>query len=765
MATTIQEPLAAQPPPGGAALGNQATEAATEAPANQYGVNNVQLPEPLQTKLKELARKFMDEDKFSRRLEIQESRKAHFYWRDLQHLYWDGRAEGWVAYGPNGNPMIGDTRQSYNNDSSVLYSTNIYKPFGLTLIAVLTQSVPEVIAVPADGEDAADLATARAGNRFRKIIEHKNDATMILTKAMFFAYVDGRILAWTRSVMNPRTQKEEVKITVHGTLECKVPITTECMEEMVYIQLGHEQHVAIAKFENPDFKKKIKGGAIGSGMDVYERTARVSVAQGTSYMSGSGDTLVNLATVQHTWMRPAAFEMLESDASTTDDPEVDQLRELFKTGCHLKMVSGEYVGSWDESMDDHLQIMNALPGDGQFRNSLGHDTESVQERFNDIINIAQDVYEKTQPAVYADVEMADPNATFRQQSKPGARIPVKKKPGEPISESFYNEPASAVSPDMLQYGNDLMGPVGQLTSGAFTALTGAGDAKGAAGDTASGYAMQKEQAMGRLGLVYRDLKRWWAEIMGQAVKCAALLKADMSLSIPDANGEVETTTVRIEDLQGDVHWYPEGDEGIPANWSSKKATVQALLVAADANPILAGILADPRNQEAIQTYLGIDDLVVPAAESWAKQMAEINEMENGEAQPNPAFLQLQQKLQAMQEHSAQGGLHNDGEVEQLAMQLQSTPQMLSSVPIDPQIDDNAAEAESGKIWMRGPAGQKAKVEKPAWYMNVRVHVLAHDAAAKAQMPPPMPPPHAGHLLPAKPAAGSGPGISASGMAA
>ena len=143
---------------------------------------------------------FCDEDKFSRRVEIQTSKRAHFYWRTLQHLYWDVRAEGWVALGANGALMTdGAGRNAYNSNSAALYTTNIYKPFGLTLIAVLTQSIPEVVAVPADGEDAADLATAQAGNRIRKIIEHENDAVMLLTKAKIFGYVDGRAHSWTRN--------------------------------------------------------------------------------------------------------------------------------------------------------------------------------------------------------------------------------------------------------------------------------------------------------------------------------------------------------------------------------------------------------------------------------------------------------------------------------------------------------------------------------------------------------------------------------------
>ena len=133
---------------------------------------------------------------------------------------------------------------------------------------------------------------------------------------MFFGYVDGRAHSWTRNEENRVTGQNKTKISVHGSLDVKVPITADCMDDMVYIQYSHEQHVAMAKFENPDFKKKIKGGAIGAGQDVYERTARISVTAGNilhveqwRYADEPFDRPADF------WMRRVhAFEMLEDDA-------------------------------------------------------------------------------------------------------------------------------------------------------------------------------------------------------------------------------------------------------------------------------------------------------------------------------------------------------------------------------------------------------------------------------------------------------------------
>jgi hypothetical protein len=725
-------------------------------PPSPYGENNEDLPLPLQALLKRLALMFSDEDKFGRRVEIQESKRAHWFWDSLQHQVWDARSEGWLALGPNGAPLIdGGSRKSYNTDSAVMYTTNIYQPFGLTLMSVLTQSLPAVRFEPEDPSEAADLATAKAANRMKKIIEHDNDVTTLLTKAMFFAYVDGRVHAYTRTEEDPRTGALRQKITVHGSLEFKVPLTADEQDDFVYCQYSNEQHVAMAKHENPKFADKIRGGAIGNGQDVYERTARISVKLGTSFMSGSGDTLQNQATKQQTWMRPAAFEMLKDDGKK-DDPDIQELEQLFPTGCRVAIISGEYVGSWDESMDDHVSVMNALPGDGQKRNAMGTTTISVQERFNDIINIAQDVYEKTLPASWQDSEMVDADGVFRQQSMPGAKYPAKKRQGEALAESFFFEPAASVSPDMLNYAEQLMGPVPQFLTGAFPALFGGGEAKGAAGDTASGYAMQRDQAMGRIGLVWRSTKRWWARVMEQAIRCAADRDEDASIAIPDASGNVETTKVRIEELQGNVCCYPESEEGIPQSLSEQRGAYMALLPMADQNPLLASTLSLPENQELAQRLIGLNDFKLAGADSWAKQKLEINELLESAAVPNPKFEQLEKQHQALSAKVAAGQIVPDQEIAQLAQELAVTRPKTSSITIDAECDDNPSEWMTVKVWMSTSEGLREKVENPDGFDNVRLHGLEHRDAAKAEAMANMPPAPPQHPPTAPPHTGAAP---------
>ena len=722
----------------------------TAAPENEYGPNMENLPKEIQGALVDLARKFTEEDRYSRRLEIQECRRARFYWRGMQHLYWDYKSEGWNIMGPGGGSL---TSTASDQDSSVLYVTNIYQAFGLSLEAVLTQNLPSVRFEPEDAQDAADVETAKAANDARKIIEHQNDAVMLMVQLAYLAWTDGRIGGYSRWKVDKRTAKPRLHITQAGALELKVPITTECMEDYVYLQWSDEYHVAIMKREikemefPDDYTDKIKGGAQGNGQDVYERTARISVKQGVSLLTQSGDTLSHLVTYQRTWMRPAAFEMLKERAVK------DQLAELFPDGCYVGVMNGVYAGARNESMDDHWAICHALPGDGQFRNAMGYSMLSVQERFNDIVNIAQDVYEKTIPAAYADDELFDGDAWETQWSTSGAHYSVSKPAdGRPLADHFYYEPPATVSADMLQYAQELMGPLAQFLTGAFPALFGGqmSDQK-----TASGYAMARDQAMGRIGLIWRAIKRYWARIMEQAVRITAQYSQDdLMMGVPDEHGNVQTTQVRIEDLQGSIFCFPDTDENFPESFTQKRSAYMQLVQMAGQNPALESMLLDPENLELGRKMIGLEEFEIPGADAAKKQLAEINIMLTSVPIPNPQFAQLQGQLQQMSARSQAGGLHPDGSVEMLAQQLQSTPQMNPSVPIDPDFDDNAAELKTGTDWINSAEGQKQKKENPQGFMNVRLHLLAHkqvlQAQAAAMVPPPAPP--AAHPAPPKPVA-------------
>src|SRR5258708_7788081 len=114
------------------------------------------------------------------------------------------------------------------------------------------------------------------------------------------------------------------------------------------------------------------------------------------------------------------------------------------------------------------------------------------------------------PPIYADPQVLDFDALANQVAEPAAHFPARARPGQPLSAGFFQPQPARVSPDMLQHQQELIGPVAQFLTGLFPAVFGGNmeDVK-----TASGYALARDQALGRLGLVWRRLKHFYADVI------------------------------------------------------------------------------------------------------------------------------------------------------------------------------------------------------------------------------------------------------------
>jgi hypothetical protein len=140
----------------------------------------------------------------------------------------------------------------------------------------------------------------------------------------------------------------------------------------------------------------------------------------------------------------------------------------------------------------------------------------VQERFNTLSNLQTETYEYGFPPIYADSEVLDFDALQNQTAEPGAHYPAPAKPGQSLASGFFQPEPAEVPPDLAQHAANLMGPMAQFLTGAFPALFGGAMSNN---DTASGYAMARDQAMGRIGLVWRRMKFFHADVMLLAVDC------------------------------------------------------------------------------------------------------------------------------------------------------------------------------------------------------------------------------------------------------
>ena len=421
-----------------------------------------------------------------------------------------------------------------------------------------------------------------------------------------------------RVVETRRVANGQEVISIVGGLELNTPVWANEMHEYPYLQWQAEVHRAKLKAAYPHAANKIESAPSQGAEDVYARVSRISVEQGLPSIH-PGDALMNLITFDRTWLRPWAFYAVENEDVRRD------LLALFPDGCYVGFAGDVYCEARNESMDDHWRVLHALPGDGQNRPSVGDSLVQVQERYNALSNMQAETYEYGIPPIYADPQVLDFDALSNQVAEPAAHFPARARPGQPLAAGFFQPAPAQVPPDMIRHQQDLIGPVAQFLTGLFPAVFGGGmeDVK-----TATGYAMARDQAMGRLGLVWRRLKQFYGEIMLLGVDCFRKNRPeDVDVPLLGPDGALDARMIRVGELKGNICVHAETDETFPRLKSQQRGVLQQLFGLKD--PVIQEALADPANIGYIKSVLGLTELVVPGEDSRTKQLREIQQLLSG----------------------------------------------------------------------------------------------------------------------------------------
>src|SRR5258707_14626874 len=174
-----------------------------------------------------------------------------------------------------------------------------------------------------------------------------------------------------RVVGTRRVANGQEVISIACGLELNTPVWANEMHEYPYLQWQTEVHRSKLKAAYPHAANKIETSPSQGAEDVYARVSRLSVEQGLPSIH-PGAALMNLITFDRTRLRPWAFYSIE-------DAEVrNELLSLFPDGCYVGFAGDAYCESRSESMDDHWRLLNALPGDGQNRPSVGDSLRSEE---------------------------------------------------------------------------------------------------------------------------------------------------------------------------------------------------------------------------------------------------------------------------------------------------------------------------------------------------------------------------------------------------
>jgi len=288
--------------------------------------------------------------------------------------------------------------------------------------------------------------------------------------------------------------------------------------------------------------------------------------------------------------------------------------------------------------------------------------------------------------------------------------------------------------------------------------------------TASGYALARDQAMGRLGLVWRRTKQFYADVLLLAVDCFRKNRPeDVEIPLLGPDGVLDARAIRTAELKGNICVHPEADETFPRLKSQQRGVLQQLFGVND--PVIQRALTEPANLGYIKNVLGLTEMVIPGEDSRNKQLREIQQL----LASTPIVIEVPRTVipseardrgNTVEPEKPQGARHDstspsapqndngsadsddgrsstasDGPAAEAARHsplVTSHSLVLPSVPVDQLLDDHAVEFEECKRWANSEAGQSARMTNPAGFANVRAHAEAHLRAmsqASLQMQP------------------------------
>lgn len=756
-----------------------AKTAALDPQSQQDMPASLKTPEHIQKALRELILKFETESDQSRREYVRRCLKNHEFFRGNQYLWWDPRIGAYRAPTQTGGLLAGATPQQAQN----LYTINIFQGFAMATIAILTANHPTVRFFPMRADDPGDRESANGATDYVKIFERQSKKHQRLLDEVYTLWCDGSFgsfvhtvadgdrYGWIEqpvfqqmpqqvgpesykcmtcgaqsaslnggtcaacgtpytdaSIVPPQTIMKNVQTgtkkvprsrviwDIVGGLELKLPPNAKDQPEFPYIIRSRELHKAYVRRAYPEIADRIVGGGSGNsaGGDSVERKARRQLAQGLTVENRA--VQVNMGdevTFKEAWFRPWAFYQLDEAAVR------DELLKMYPDGCYVAFSEDVFCEGRGEKIDDHWRICHALPGRGQVREPIGGSLTQLQEITNDLYNIVRDSVEFTLPATFVDNDVLDVDRWARSNVLAGAMYNVRAKAGRSVSDAFWQ-----TQPGMLpQYTGELMREIRteipQFTVGAFPAAFGGNTGSN---NTASGISMERDAAMGRIGIFWRVLKEHHEDVAPLLVQ--EFVKNDMGPeSITEQTEGGSFINISVDPAQikkGQYQTFAESTEDYPTTWPQRQGLVMTLM----GNPMFQGAMTKLANAEPLKRLLGFE-LEMPGEKGYKNAFEVIEQLIQQEPTPG----QPQPVVDPMT-----GQPVMDPATGQPAVEVgPPTPSIMPG-----ELDPFEVYLEACMDFDQSDIGKQLKNAKPPspGYLNFLLYALE---LKKRLMPPPLPP--------------------------
>jgi hypothetical protein len=417
---------------------------------------------------------------------------------------------------------------------------------------------------------------------------------------------------------------------VYCALEVDCDPAAANLRQTPILSLEVEVHLGALRAAYPEMYDKIQSSSTSTlsangGMDRMARQQVYSQTEGQSSVLQD-----QRPTLSRTWIQSWAFDL-------EDDQDFGQrMRNSYPSGLLLVNVGDTFLSAREAKLVDEWTWAGTHEGFGLYPPSIGDIVVPFQKRYNDMANILHEFMDRCSSGVtLANADLIDSKSMQGKPMLPGVLNLIKlKRTGAPGSMRL----ADALFQFQFAMHEEAFNYLDKL---AFNAQMFAGvppQVYGGSGDphveTFGGQQQQLTSAMGKLNIYWDNLREEHAAADELAVRCAKdNLTGDMKTVLAERGSEFRNHYVRLDDLAGNVHAYPDTDQGFPMTAAELRQRWMDLMEAAAQNPIAKAIFDDPTNQEQAAAALGVPGMVVPGAAMRYKVLQIIDKLVQSPAIP------------------------------------------------------------------------------------------------------------------------------------
>jgi len=698
------------------------------------------IPKEWQDALIQLVDRYERDEDEVRKPMLREWKLMEHFWHDNQHNIWSEVAQDW-------RPI-----DSFNDEDDLDLegfnprTVNIYKAHGESVIAAMSSGVPATRFFPDDADSTADVSTSKVYSRAAELIQRRNKAPLLLTRALYILWNQGVVGFYNYARTDPKLgtvvqpltglvpkqtdvsycpqcgndmssqqcehcgyqgppemdtvedmvpgkigEQEIPRVTedikAYSPLHFRIPHTATSQEECPYITLDTEQFPGMVIAVYKDYVPNIRDLVSPTKDDEkYDRWAR-------NLVSSSGYAVSDMVTVRQRWLRSWAFEEIE------DQSIRDGLLQKFPNGVYFVQAGDNFLCAQDENLDDHWTISISPTSPHLLAQALGKSLKSIQELTNELVTMTIDNIEHGTPMALVDTDMLNLKKFKDSRVAPGAIYPVKVPAGQDIGHFIHETKPSTLSDEVRYFSGELK-EFGQFTSGAFPSIYGGAISSGSG--TAKEYEMSRNQALQRLQITWRVVNECWTDMISKSVKdYLDHLKYDERFVKEHGTYGYINVWIRKSEITGKVgEVVAESSESFPISNAQKRDMLIKMLEME--NPNIDAALFHPENVGAVSALLGFSDYYIPGDDDRSKQLNEITDLLT--AQPIPMG------------------------IDPMTGQVQFQPTIMP----DMDVDDHVIHMETTKAFLVSETGQLVKRENPMGYQNCLAHYKAHEMGQMMQ---------------------------------